>query len=87
MCVLLHLLICTALRAHIFVVEALYKINYYYYGITSYHKRKLWYHKRKCFLLPTLLISIAKDTDSLRVKNCAVAFPALPSCSKTEKEK
>ena len=26
MCVLLHLLICTALRAHIIVVEALYKI-------------------------------------------------------------
>ena len=25
MCVLLHLLICTALRAHIIVVEALYK--------------------------------------------------------------
>ena len=31
MCVLLHLLICTALRAHISVVDALYKINYYYY--------------------------------------------------------
>ena len=31
MCVLVHLLICTALRAHIIVVEALYKINYYYY--------------------------------------------------------
>ena len=31
MCVLLHLLICIALRAHIIVVEALYKINYYYY--------------------------------------------------------
>ena len=31
MCVLLHLLICTALRAHIIVVEALYKMNYYYY--------------------------------------------------------
>ena len=31
MCVLLHLLICTALRAHIIVAEALYKINYYYY--------------------------------------------------------
>ena len=31
MCVLLHLLICTVLRAHIIVVEALYKINYYYY--------------------------------------------------------
>ena len=30
MCVLLHLLICTALRAHIIVVETLYKINYYY---------------------------------------------------------
>ena len=26
MCVLLHLVICTALRAHIIVVEALYKI-------------------------------------------------------------
>ena len=31
MCVLLHLLICTALRAHIIVVGALYKINYYYH--------------------------------------------------------
>ena len=31
MCVLLHLLICTALRVHIIVVEVLYKINYYYY--------------------------------------------------------
>ena len=31
MWVLSHLLICTALRAHIIVVEALYKINYYYY--------------------------------------------------------
>ena len=31
MCVLLHLLICTALRAHIIVVKALYKINYYCY--------------------------------------------------------
>ena len=31
MCVLLHLLICTALRAHIIVVEALYEINNYYY--------------------------------------------------------
>ena len=30
MCVLLHLLICTVLRAHITVVEVLYKINYYY---------------------------------------------------------
>ena len=29
--VLLHLLICTSLRAHVIVVEALYKINYYYY--------------------------------------------------------
>ena len=29
--VLLHLFICTALRAHMIVVEALYKINYYYY--------------------------------------------------------
>ena len=27
MCVLLHLLICTELRAHIIVVEALYKIH------------------------------------------------------------
>ena len=27
---LLHLLICTALRAHIFVVQVLYKVNYYY---------------------------------------------------------
>ena len=33
MCVLLNLLICTALRAHIVVVEVLYKINYYYYVI------------------------------------------------------
>ena len=32
MCVLLHLLICTALRAHIIVVEALYIIYYYYYN-------------------------------------------------------
>jgi len=31
MCVLLHLLICTVIRAHIIVVEALYKINYYYH--------------------------------------------------------
>ena len=31
MCALLHLLICTALRAHVIVVEALYKINCYYY--------------------------------------------------------
>ena len=30
MCVLLRLLICTALRARIIVVEALYKMNYYY---------------------------------------------------------
>ena len=29
--VLLHLLICTVLRAHIIAVEALYKINYCYY--------------------------------------------------------
>ena len=28
MCVLLHLLICIALRAHIIVVQALYKVNY-----------------------------------------------------------
>ena len=31
MCVLLYLLICTALRAHIIVVEVLYKIYYYDY--------------------------------------------------------
>ena len=31
MCVLLHLLICTALRTHIIVVEVLYKMNNYYY--------------------------------------------------------
>ena len=31
MCVLLHLLICTVLRAHTINVEALYKINNYYY--------------------------------------------------------
>ena len=31
MCVLLHFLICTALRVHLIVVEALYKINYYYH--------------------------------------------------------
>ena len=37
MCVLLHLLICTALRAHIIVVEALYKINYYYYYYYYYY--------------------------------------------------
>jgi len=30
MCVLLNLLICTALRAHIIVVEAIQKINCYY---------------------------------------------------------
>ena len=30
MCVSLHLLICTALRAHIFLVEVLCKINNYY---------------------------------------------------------
>ena len=36
MCVLLHLLICTALRAHTIVVEALYKINYYYYYYYHY---------------------------------------------------
>ena len=36
MCVLLHLLICTVLRAHIIVVEALYKINYYYYYCTNF---------------------------------------------------
>ena len=36
MCILLHLLICTALRAHIIVVEALYKINYYYYVFNLY---------------------------------------------------
>ena len=35
MCVLSHLLICTALRAHIIVVEALYKIKYYYYYYLS----------------------------------------------------
>ena len=39
MCVLLHLLICTALRAHIIVVEALYKINYYYYYIAFVSER------------------------------------------------
>ena len=33
MCVLLHLLICTLLRAHITVVEVLYKIYYYYYVV------------------------------------------------------
>ena len=37
MCVLLHSLICTALRAHIIVVEALYKIIYYYYYYVHYH--------------------------------------------------
>ena len=34
MCVLLRLLICTTVRAHIIVVEVLYKhnkVNYYYY--------------------------------------------------------
>ena len=44
MCVLLHLLICTALRAHIIVVEALYKINYYnyyYLAITATAIKKL----------------------------------------------
>ena len=37
MCVLLHLLICTVLRAHIIIVEALYKINYYYYLLVWLH--------------------------------------------------
>ena len=31
MCILLYLLVCTGLRARIVVVEALYKIYYYYY--------------------------------------------------------
>ena len=35
MCVLLHLLICTALRAHIIVAEALYKIYYYYFLVCN----------------------------------------------------
>ena len=35
MCVLLHLLNCMALRAHIIVVEALYKISNYY----KYHHK------------------------------------------------
>ena len=34
MCVLLHFVICIVLRAHVIVVEVLYKINYYDY----YHK-------------------------------------------------
>ena len=39
MCVLLHLLICTAVRAHIIIVEELYKINYYYrYSKTKQNK-------------------------------------------------
>ena len=44
MCVLLHLLICTALRAHIIVVVALYKIKYYYYYHLLYDEKHgdLW---------------------------------------------
>ena len=41
MCVLLHLLICTALRAHIIVVEALYKIHYYYILLIKHAKQFL----------------------------------------------
>ena len=37
MCVLLHLFICAALRAHVIVAEALYKVNYYYYYYYCYH--------------------------------------------------
>ena len=47
MCALLHLLICTALRAHIIVVEALYKINYYYY-----------YYKKGSYNFATPLIGL-----------------------------
>ena len=36
MCILLHLLICTTLGAHIIVVEALYKIHYCYYVFNLY---------------------------------------------------
>ena len=43
MCALLHLLICTALRAHIIVVEALCKINYHYYDdIYNMYDGLLW---------------------------------------------
>ena len=35
MCVLLHLLIYTVLRAHVIVVEALYNIRYYNYSLFS----------------------------------------------------
>ena len=35
---LLHLLNCTAQRAHKIVVEVLYKINYYYYYIMKQSK-------------------------------------------------
>ena len=62
MCVLLHLLICTALRAHIIVVEALYKRNYYYYyvatavvcgwtGVTCCYFCSLWMDRCRCNLL------------------------------------
>ena len=43
MCVLLHLLIGTALRAHIIVVEALYEIHYYYYYQHSDHPLFVYY--------------------------------------------
>ena len=42
MCVLLQFLICTVLRAHIIVVEALYKINYYYKSLELNISTKLF---------------------------------------------
>ena len=63
MCVLLHLLICTALRAHIIVVEALYKINYYYY----YLQRAvvLVFAKDCCSLQLFLLVKWEHDKHTL----------------------
>ena len=55
MCVLLHLFICAALRAHVIVAEALYKVNYYYYYYYYYY----CYHHSSSSLLYKFLNSIA----------------------------
>ena len=62
MCVLLHLLICTALRAHIIVVEALYKINYYYY---YYHRRYYVSHNIRVNVWES---SVKKSAESIRLE-------------------
>ena len=59
MYVLLHLLICTALRAHIIVVETLYKLNYYYCKTYFTH---LTPHTRDLMAIPTLAISTAASS-------------------------